>query len=199
MLVRGTQLLAIHLYWTTIHIKQTTAPLLDVILAHAGNQLFIVYVHQRDYNRLPMLWKLIDRIRELRYFDCPRKLAPSLGPAPNLKVLYLRPLLTIEEPEPLISLPVIFSGCLPSLRHLDPSNTVTWPVGLFRRLSSFRCRILDHFPISPVHVLDVIWESPLIKHTHLRGCYNGPLGYDPSPSRSSRWKNASWKDKGSPL
>ena len=139
----------------------------------------------------PNALELVDRIKELRYFDCPRKLVLSLGPAPNLKVLYLRPPLTIEEPEPLISLPVIFSGCLPSLRHLDPSNTVTWPAGLFRRLSSFRCGILDHFPIFPVHVLDVIRESPLLKHIHLRGCYNGPLGFDPSPSRSSRWKNAS--------
>ena len=164
--------------WTTIHIKQTTAPLLDVILAHAGNQLFIVYVHQRDHNRLPMLWKLVDRIKELRYFDCPRKLAPflfSLGPAPNLKVLYLRPTLTIEEPKPLISLPVIFSGCLPSLRHLDPSNMVTWPAGLFRRFSSFKCGILDHFLSS-----GCVWSRgfPELRPTHEQerwGCYNGPL------------------------
>ena len=70
----------------------------------------------------------------------------------------------------MISLPIIFSGCLPSLHDLTLTNTVTWPAGLFRGLTSFVCGALDHYPISPVHVLDVIRESPSIEFLRLVGC-----------------------------
>ena len=166
--------------WTTIYLRQTTAPLLDMTLAHAGNQLFTVYVDHHDFDRLAMLWKLVDRIEELHYLTDIRQLASflsSLGPAPNLKNLDLRPALTggIEEPIPLISLPVIFSGCLPSLRDLTLTNMITWPAGLFRCLISFEY-ITPHYPISPVHVLDVLRESPSIESIRLIGSCSFPPG-----------------------
>ena len=37
--------------WTTIYLKQTTIPLLDMILAHAGNRLLTVQVDHPDLNR----------------------------------------------------------------------------------------------------------------------------------------------------
>ena len=51
--------------WTTIHLKQTTIPLLNMILASAGNQLFTVHIDHDDLDRLPKLWELVDRIKEL--------------------------------------------------------------------------------------------------------------------------------------
>ena len=116
--------------WTTIYLQQTTTPLLDMTLAHAGSQLFTVYVDHHDLDRLAMLWKLVDRIEELHCFINPQQFVSflsSLGPAPNLKVLDIRQLLTvgIEKPVLLISLPVIFSGSLPSLRDLTLANTIT--------------------------------------------------------------------------
>ena len=160
--------------WATIYLKHTTPPLLDMILAHAGNQLFTVYVDHRDINRLAKLWKLVNRIEELHYFTRLTQLAPflsSLGPAPNLNVLFLRPELAvgIGEQTPPISLPTIFSGCLPSLRDLTLTSMVTWPVGLFRGLVSFECGVLDHYPISPVHVLSVLRDSPSVTFLRLVG------------------------------
>ena len=172
--------------WTTIYLKQTTAPLLDMILSHVGNQLFTVYVDHHDFNRLATLWRLVDRIEELHYTTSLRQLPKflsSLGPAPNLKVLYLRPELTvgIEEPTPLIGLPVIFSGCLPSLRDLTLTNTVAWPAGLFKGLTSFECGVLNHYPISPAHVLGVLRESPSIEFIRLVGYCTVPPGFNPPP------------------
>ena len=168
--------------WTTVHLRHTTPLLLDMILAHAGNQLFTVHVDHRDLNRLAKLWKLIDRLEELHYTANLRQLAPflsSLGPALNLKVLFLRPELTvgIEEPTPLISLPTIFSGCVPSLRDLTLTSTVAWPIGLFRCLVSFECGFFDHYPISPIHVLGVLQDSPSIEFLRLVGHCTLPQGF----------------------
>ena len=155
-----------------------------MILARADNQLFTVHVDHHDLDRLSILWKLADRIEELHYSTKLRLLPSflsSFGPAPNLKVIHLRPELTvgIEEPTPLINLPVIFSGCLPSLRDLSLTNTVTWPTGLFRGLVSFECGTLDHYPISPVHVLDVLRESPSLEYIRLVGYCETSEGFHP--------------------
>ena len=145
-----------------------------MILEHAGNQLFTVYVDHYDLNRLAKLWKLVDRIEELHYSTRLDQLAlflSCLGPAPNLKVLDLRPELRegMEELTTLINLPTIFLGCLPSLRDLTLTNTVTWPVGLFRGLVSFDCGGFDHYPISAGHVFHVLRESPSIEFLRLVG------------------------------
>ena len=131
-----------------------------------------------------MLWELVNRIGELHYTAGLRHLSrflSPLGPAPNLKVLYLRPALTVgtEEPTPLIGLPVIFSGCLPSLRDLTLTNTVTWPGGLFKGLTSFECGVFHHCPICPVHVLGVLRESPSIELIRLVGYCAIPPGFNP--------------------
>ncbi|KAF9645214.1 hypothetical protein BDM02DRAFT_3120580 [Thelephora ganbajun] len=170
--------------WTTIYLEHTTTPLLDMVLARAGNRFFTVHVNHRDLDRLAKLWKLVYRIEELHYTTGLRQLVPflsSLGPAPNLKVLHLRPQPTIGigEPRPLISLPDIFSAHLPSLRDLALTNTVTWPTGLFRGLTAFECGAFEHYPISPFHVLDVLRESPSIEFVQLIGHCNIPRGFDP--------------------
>jgi hypothetical protein len=170
--------------WTTIHLKQTTTPLLDTILAHAGNRLLTVHADHPDLNRFEQLWKLADRIEELHYSTGLGQLTPflsSLGPAPNLKVLDLRPPLTmeIEEPIPFIDLPAIFSGCLPLLRDLTITNTFTWPTGLFRGLISLDCGAFEHHPISPDHVLDALRESPSIESIRLVGHCTFPQGFNP--------------------
>ena len=67
-------------------------PLLDTILAHAGNQLFIIHANHRDFERHAKLWVLVHRFEEFHYSAELRDLTPflaSLGPAPNLKVLRL--------------------------------------------------------------------------------------------------------------
>jgi len=115
--------------WTTIYLRQTAVPLLDMALAHAGNRLFTVYVDHHDLDRFLTLWNLVDRIEELHYFTDLGKLVPFLsflGPAPNLKVLDLRSVLAVgmEVPMLLVTLPVIFSDFLPSLRDLTLANTV---------------------------------------------------------------------------
>jgi len=72
--------------WTTIYLTQTTPPLFDMILAHAGDRLFTVYVDHHDTNRLAVLWELVGRIEELHYSTGLGQLAPflsSFGPAPN--------------------------------------------------------------------------------------------------------------------
>jgi len=132
-----------------------------------------------------MLWNLVDRIEELHYSTEPQQLAPflsSLGPAPNLKVLGLRPKLTVAigQPSPLtIHLPIIFSGCLPSLRDLTLTNTVTWPPGLFRGLIALECGSLGFNSISLVHVLDVLRDSPSIEHIQLVGSCDIPSEFNP--------------------
>ena len=170
--------------WTTIYLKQTTTRLLDMILAHAGNRLLTVHVDHPNLNRFARLWNLVDRIEELHYSIRLEQLAPflsSLGPAPNLEVLDLHPVLTlgIEESTLAVNLPVVFSGCLPSLRDLTLNNTVTWPAGLFRGLISLECGTLDHYPISPGHVLDVLRESPSIEFIRVVGNCVLPQGFNP--------------------
>jgi len=146
-----------------------------MILAHAGDQLFTVYVDHHDTNCLAALWKLVERIEELHFSTGLGQLAPflsSLGPAPNLRVLHLRPELTTgnEDPISLISLPAIFSGCLTSLRDLTLTKTIIWPTGLFKDLTSFECGALEQYPISPIHVMDVLRDSPSIEFVRLTGC-----------------------------
>jgi len=170
--------------WTTIYLKHTTPPLLDMILVHAGNRLFTVHVDHRDFSRLAKLWKLVDRIEELHYSAKLGQLGlflSSLGPAPNLKVLHIRPVFTapLEEPTSLIRLPTIFSGCVPSLRDLTLTNTVAWPIGLFRTLVSFKCGFYDKHPISPIHVLGVLRESPSIEFLRLVGYCTLPPEFHP--------------------
>jgi hypothetical protein len=165
--------------WTTIYLEQTTIPLLDMILAHAGGRLLMVHADRPDLNRFEKLWKLVDRIEELHYSTGLEQLTPflsSLGPAPNLKVLDLRPASTTgtEEPAPVISLPVIFSSCLPSLRDLTLTNVFIWPTGLFRGLTSLECGAHINSPIVASCVLDVLRESPSIKFIHLVGCCTFP-------------------------
>ena len=153
-----------------------------MILAHAGNRLFTVYVDHRDLNRLAKLWKLVDRIEKLNYTTRLGQLAmflSSLGPAPNLKVLYLRPESTagIEEPASLVHFPTIFSGCLPSLHDLILTSAIAWPIGLFKDLISFECGVSGHRPISATHALGVLRESPSIESIRLVGYSTLPRGF----------------------
>jgi len=53
--------------------------------------------------------------------------------------------------------------------------TITWPAGLFRCLISFECGA-PLYPISPIHVLDVLRESPSIESIRLTGYCNFPPG-----------------------
>jgi len=161
--------------WSTIYLSQTPPPLLDMALACAGNQGLTVHADNRDLERHAKLWVLADRIEELYYSARLGDLAPflaSLGPAPNLKVLHIRPepnVKGIEELMTYIAIPTIFSGRLPLLRNLALTHTAVWPAGLFRGLVSFECGNFDHFPLSPTHVLDVIRESPVIESLCLMG------------------------------
>jgi len=168
--------------WTTISLEQMTAPLLDMTLAYSGNRLFTVVVDDPDLERLPMLWKLVDRIEELRYVEHLRQIVPffsSLGPAPNLRVLSLLPVVSVGRGDTSFlvrSLPVIFAGCLPSLRDLTLTHTVTWPTGLFKGLTSFDCSTPD---LSLDHVLDVLRGSPSIEVLVLDGSCDIPPGFNP--------------------
>ena len=120
-----------------------------------------VYVDHRDLNRLAKLWRLVDRIEKLNYSIGPSQLAPflsSLGPAPNLKVLCIRPNFGLGiKWKPPIHIPAIFSGGLPTLRVLN----------------------LKDFPISPAHVLDALRESPSIESLRLEGHCTLPQGFHP--------------------
>ena len=162
--------------WTTIYLDQTPPPLLDMVLARAGNQLFTVHADHHDLERHAELWVLANRFKELHYSASLKDLAPflaSLGPAPNLKVLHLRPaagVVSSDELASLITIQNIFSGRLPLLRNLVLTNTAIWPYDLFRNLTSFECGVSSHFPISPAHVFDVLRESPLIESLRVVGC-----------------------------
>ena len=74
--------------WTNIHLGQTTPPLLDMILTHAGNQLLTVYVDHPDFGRLAKLWNLVDRIED---FIIPlgsnnwRRFSPPSAPRQTLR------------------------------------------------------------------------------------------------------------------
>jgi len=169
--------------WTTIHLKQTTALLLDMILAHAGDRLFTVHVDHHDFDRLAKLWALFYRVEELHYtHDGIEELPPfieSLGPAPNLKALYLQPGLYTGPIPAVTKLPVIFSGCSPLLCTIVFSNTIAWPTGLFRGLVSFECGASEHHPISAEDALDAIRGSPSIKFIRLLGFSKVPEGVYP--------------------
>ena len=164
--------------WATIHLKHTTAPLFDMILAHAGNQLFTVYIDHHNFDRLAKLWKLFDRVEELHYIhEGIKELTPfitSLGPAPNLKVLYLQPGPITELVPTVTTLPVIFSGYLPSLRNIALPNAISWPVGLFGGLVSFECGSYEYHPISALRVLDVLQYSPSLEFLRLVGSWASP-------------------------
>lgn len=169
--------------WTAIHLEETTAPLFDMILARAGNQLFTVYVDHYDFGRLAKLWELFDRVEELHYtYDGIKELhlfITSLGPAPNLKGLYLQPGLNTGLVPAVTELPTIFSGCLPSLRTVTLSNTIAWPAGLFKDLVSFDCGASEQHPISAYHALDVLQYSPSIEFLRLVGACKFPE--EPNP------------------
>ena len=153
-----------------------TAPLFDTILEHAGDQLFTVYVDHHDPKRLAELWKLVHKIEELYYSAGLRELIPfltSLGPAPNLKVLHLRPEFNVGvwDVLDLSDLPTIFSGRLPSLRDLAISYVIasSWPVGLFGGLVSLECGTFEHYPIALAPVLDALRSSPSFEILRLVG------------------------------
>ena len=155
-------------------------------LAHAGNQLLEVYVdiQRHAIERFERLWKLVDRIEALYFtagFGILHLLLSSLGPAPNLKVLCLRPqMYRIWERTPVVDLPAtMFSGCFPSLRDLSLPNVDTWPIGLFKRLTSFECGDVRYNPIPPVRVLDLLRESPSIELIRLMGSRTIPPGFQP--------------------
>ena len=153
-------------------------------LGYAGNQLLTVHIDHRDLGRFEKLRTHVDRIEELRYTIGPRYMSSflsSLGPAPNLKVLCLQPSLAIGiwDRTPSVDLPVIFSGCLPSLRDLSLPNGVTWPVGLFKGLTSFECGVFRHDPIPPLLVLDLLRGSPSIEFIGLSGFCTIPPGFQP--------------------
>jgi len=161
-------------FWTTIHLSQTNVPLLDMVLARAGSQLFKVHVDHHDHDRLVKISKFVDKIEEFSYSSGIRQLPPSLrvlGPAPNLKVLHLRPESTVGPGErvPVVKLSNIFSGFFPSLRNLTLTSTVAWPTGLFSGLTSFECGASENFPISPDHVMDALRKSPKIEVLRLVG------------------------------
>ena len=174
--------------WTVINLEETNAPLLDMILAHSGNRLLTVFINRDDLDRCAKLWSAVDRIEELHYTTNLQKLVPllsSLGPALNLKVLELAPeQMDVEVEEysiPLVNLPVIFSGSLPSLRNLSLTNAAVGSAGVFKDLISFDCRVLLPQPISPVYVLEVFRESPSIESIRMNCYCNIPPGFNPPP------------------
>ena len=100
-----------------------------MILAQATDRsTFTVHINHRDLDCLTRLWTLVEQTQEPRYSTDVRQLT-SLDPASSLKVLCLRPELVIRigELTPQICLPLIFSGCLSSLRNLTFTNPVTRP------------------------------------------------------------------------
>ena len=149
-----------------------------MILAHAGVQPFTVHIDHHDLGPLAKLWELVDRIGELHCSTELQQLAPllsSLGPAPNLKVLHLQPELSAGM-DGSIGLPVIFSGSLPSLRHLTLTTKIFWPAGLFKNLVSFECGDREMSPLSPVHLMDVLRDSPSIESIRFVGICGRPKG-----------------------
>ena len=162
--------------WTILYLKQIPPRLLDMILTRAGNQLFTVHADHPDLERHAELWVLANRIEELHYSADLEDLDPflaSLGPAPNLKVLHLRPESDVEDVEELaalISIPTIFKGRIPLLRDLALTKTAVWPTGLFKNLTSLECGKFEHFPISPTNLFDAIRESPLLESLRVVGC-----------------------------
>ena len=146
-----------------------------MILACAGNQLFTIHADHHDFDRHAKLWVLVHRFEEFHYSAKLGDLAPflaSLGPAPNLKVLHLTPessIPVLDETMSRNTIPTIFAGCLPLLRHLSLPETIVWPTGLFRGLTSFECGNHPYFPVFPAHVFDVIRGSPLIESIHVVG------------------------------
>jgi len=63
--------------------------------------------------------------------------------------------------------------------RLTLTNTASWPAGLFKGLTSFNYNTPYYFPISPIHVLDVIRTSPSVESIHLDGYCDIPPGFDP--------------------
>ena len=163
--------------WTTIYLSDISAPpLLDMIIAYAGDRLLRVYVDHPDINRGEKLWKFIDRIEELDFsYGTGRTFSflSSLGPAPNLKLLKLR-----DEGQDSMNdnrhrlaqhLPKAFQGFLPSLRELHLAVVMTWPAGLFKDLRSLELGSDARDIFDPILVLDVLRESPLLESIRLTG------------------------------
>ena len=71
---------------------------------------------------------------------------------------------------------MLFQGCLPSLHEVSLATAVTWPIGLFKDLRSFELGVNAGDPISPILVLDVLRESPLLENLRLIGCCESPDG-----------------------
>lgn len=168
--------------WTVINLEETSPPLLDMILDHAGNRLLTVFVNRDDVDSYARLWSVVDRIEELHYSTDIQKLVPllsSLGPALNLKILELAPEHMDIEMEPLVDLPVIFSGSLPLLRNLTLTDVAVGCAGVFKDLVSFNCRVLLPQPISPVYALEVFRESPSIETIRMNCYCNIPPGFNP--------------------
>jgi len=189
--------------WTTIYLSQTPPPLLDMVLPRTGNQLLTVHADHPDLERHAEIWALVNRFQELHYSASLQNLAPflaSLGPAPNLKVLHLRPaegvLVDAEELVSGITIQNIFSGRLPSLRNLVLTNTAIWPTGLFKNLTRFECGVSSHFPISPAHLFDALRESCLIESLRVVGCCVPISGPEVPPVVLSSLKNCTMVGEG---
>jgi len=159
-----------------IYLSDISAPpLLDMILACAGNRLLRVYADHPDVNRGEKLWNLLDRIEELDCLYGTRHISPffsSLGPAPNLKAFRLRDDSAGGERrrqprEP----PKMFRGCFPSLRKLHLAVWVTWPTGLFKGLRSLELGFDAYDLLNLTLVLDVLRESPLLEFFRIAGYF----------------------------
>ena len=159
-----------------------------MILAHAGSRLFTVLVNHDDLDRPARLWSLVDRIEEFHYSTDLEKLLQlltTLGPAPNIKVLTLAPRHMDTEMEeqsiPLVLLPIIFSGCLPSLREVALRNTIVGFAGVFKDLISFECCVLLPHSIHPAHVLETFRASPSIECIRFVCHCSIPPTFNPPP------------------
>lgn len=172
--------------WTTIYLYRTPLPLLDMVLARAGNQLFTVYANYHDLEDHATLSVLIDRIEELYYSAGFEYLASLIAvSAPNLKVLHLRPESNIQGVGDMmryITVPTVFdSSRFPLLRDLAITNAAILLSGPFKGLTSFECDISDRPATSPARVFGAIQESPLIETLRLVGRCFPPKEVDLPP------------------
>jgi len=159
-----------------------------MILTYARERVFRVHVDHPDLNRGAKLWKLVDRIEELDCSCGTHYLYPFLSspaPAPNLKAFRLRQCRSYNELWRPRGLPKMFQGHLPSLREVSLKIAVTWPIGLFKDLRSFELGVNAEDLISPILVLDVLRESPLLENLHLVGRCELPDDEPPAVSLPS--------------
>jgi len=172
-----------------------------MILARVGNQLLTVHADHHDLKRHAELWVLLGRFKELHYsasLEAIHELLAYLGLSPNLKVFRLRPLQSYLQAmgglEPIYNLPTIFPGCFPSLRHLSLPNSLVWPDGAFRGLTSFEYGTLEHLTIYSDSLFDAIRGSPLIESLRVvgRGCCLPNQGSD-TPPFVAQGMHAAWE------